>query len=88
MRQAKYVNSLRNSHERKFLGVPTLKRRGVPASTLSEDEGKGGAEGDAEKLGLRDYLAIFVAVLQTVALPLVVLIIILFVFLAYSSIVK
>lgn len=55
---------------------------------MSEDEGKGGAEGDAEKLGLRDYLAIFVAVLQTVALPLVVLIIILFVFLAYSSIVK
>jgi hypothetical protein len=55
---------------------------------LSGGEGKGGAEDSGGKLGLRDYLAIFVAVLETVALPLVVLIIILFVFLAYSSVVK
>ncbi|MDA4136515.1 MAG: hypothetical protein OK449_05915 [Thaumarchaeota archaeon] len=55
---------------------------------MSGDDGKGGAEDSGGKLGLRDYLAIFVAVLQTVALPLVILIIILFVFLAYSSIVK
>jgi hypothetical protein len=55
---------------------------------LSGDEEKGGAEGSGDELGLRDYLALFVAVLQTVALPLVVLIIILFVFLAFSSIVR
>jgi hypothetical protein len=34
-------------------------------------------EGQGEKLSLKDYLALFIAMLQTVALPMVILVLIL-----------
>ena len=39
-------------------------------------------EGDRRKLGWKDYLALFIAMLQTVALPMVILILILLVAIA------
>jgi hypothetical protein len=46
------------------------------------------SEKEDGSLGLRDYLALFVAILQTVALPFVILIIILLVILAVASAAK
>ena len=43
---------------------------------------------DKASLGLKDYLALFVALLQTLALPFLVLIVILVAFLVYSSVAR
>ncbi len=49
-----------------------------------EEEGRE----DEGSLGLRDYLALFVAILQTLALPFVILIIILLVIVAALSVTR
>jgi hypothetical protein len=46
------------------------------------------SEKEDGSLGIRDYVALFVAILQTVALPFVVLIIILLVILAVVSVTR
>jgi len=53
---------------------------------LSGEEG--GSEDVQPSLGWRDYLAIFVALLQTVALPLVIMIIALLAILAVSALLR